>query len=205
MHVDTGVLLARRSDRVLDLAVGALAIWTVVFHLARLIGLTRDPAFGLWFVATVVLAVVLARSTGGWAAVGGHGSAGRIPAPPVVLGLAGAAVLAFVDVDGLWWPLAWLGLVGVMAVAAYAVRDGGSTPDTTGRAALHRTSRTAAISVLVLAGLAALLALVMVRPDLDDVFVVNRSAWVAANAGVFPDRDTIFSDDVLPVERPAAL
>ena len=205
MHVDTGVLLARRSDRVLDLAVGALAIWTVVFHLARLIGLTRDPAFGLWFVATVVLAVVLARSTGGWAAVGGHGSAGRIPAPPVVLGLAGAAVLAFVDVDGLWWPLAWLGLVGVMAVAAYAVRDGGSTPATTGRAALHHTSRTAAISVLVLAGLAALLALVMVRPDLDDVFVVNRSAWVAANDGVFPDRDTIFSDDVLPVERPAAL
>jgi hypothetical protein len=57
----------------------------------------------------------------------------------------------------------------------------------------------------VLAGLAALLSLVMVRPDLDDVFVVNRSAWVAANDTVFPDRDTIFSDDVLPLQRPAAL
>ena len=176
-----------------------------MFHLARLVGLTRDPAFGLWVLATVVLAVLLARSTGGWASVGGHGSAGRIPPTPVVLGLATAAVLAFVQVDGLWWPLAWLALVGVLGAAAYSVRDGGSTPATTVRAALHRTSRTAAVSVLVLAGLAALLALVMVRPDLDDVFVVNRSAWVAANDTVFPDRDTIFSDDVLPVERPAAL
>ena len=205
MHVDAGERIARGSDRTLDLVVGALAIWTVVFHLARLVGLTRDPAFGLWVLATVVLAVLLARSTGGWASVGGHGSAGRIPPTPVVLGLATAAVLAFVQVDGLWWPLAWLALVGVLGAAAYSVRDGGSTPATTVRAALHRTSRTAAVSVLVLAGLAALLALVMVRPDLDDVFVVNRSAWVAANDTVFPDRDTIFSDDVLPVERPAAL
>ena len=205
MHVDAGDRIARGSDRTLDLVVGALAIWTVVFHLARLVGLTRDPAFGLWVLATVVLAVLLARSTGGWASVGGHGSAGRIPPTPVVLGLATAAVLAFVQVDGLWWPLAWLALVGVLGAAAYSVRDGGSTPATTVRAALHRTSRTAAVSVLVLAGLAALLALVMVRPDLDDVFVVNRSAWVAANDTVFPDRDTIFSDDVLPVERPAAL
>ncbi len=205
MHVDAGERIARGSDRTLDLVVGALAIWTVVFHLARLVGLTRDPAFGLWVLATVVLAVLLARSTGGWASAGGHGSAGRIPPTPVVLGLATAAVLAFVQVDGLWWPLAWLALVGVLGAAAYSVRDGGSTPATTVRAALHRTSRTAAVSVLVLAGLAALLALVMVRPDLDDVFVVNRSAWVAANDTVFPDRDTIFSDDVLPVERPAAL
>ena len=205
MHVDAGDRIARGSDRTLDLVVGALAIWTAVFHLARLVGLTRDPAFGLWVLATVALAVFLARSTGGWASVGGHGSAGRIPPTPVVLGLAIAAVLAFVQVDGLWWPLAWLALVGVLGAAAYSVRNGGSTPATTVRAALHRTSRTAAVSVLVLAGLAALLALVMVRPDLDDVFVVNRSAWVAANDTVFPDRDTIFSDDVLPVERPAAL
>ena len=205
MHVDAGDLIARRSDRVLDLAVGSLAIWTVVFHLARFVGLTRDPAFGLWVVATIALAVALTRSTGGWAAVGGHGSAGRIPATPVVLGLAGAAVLAFVYVDGLWWPLAWLGLVGILVVAAYAIRDAGPTPATTVRAALHRTSRIAAVSALVLAGLAALLSLVMVRPDLDDVFVVNRSAWVAAHDGVFPDHDTIFSDDVLPVQRPAAL
>jgi hypothetical protein len=46
---------------------------------------------------------------------------------------------------------------------------------------------------------------VMVRPDQDDVFVVNRSAYVEAHSGAFPERDTIFSDEVLPVERPAVL
>ena len=63
----------------------------------------------------------------------------------------------------------------------------------------------AATSVVFLALLMALLSLVMVRPDRDDVFVVNRSTWVAEHDAAFPERDTIFSDDVLPVERPAGL
>ena len=63
----------------------------------------------------------------------------------------------------------------------------------------------AATSVVVLALLMALLSLVMVRPDRDDVFVVNRSTWVAEHDAAFPERDTIFSNDVLPVERPAGL
>jgi hypothetical protein len=58
---------------------------------------------------------------------------------------------------------------------------------------------------VALAVLAAVLSLVLVRPDQDDVFVVNRSTWVAEHAGAFPERDTVFSDDVLPSERPAVL
>ena len=205
MHVDAGDAIARRTDRALDLAVGALAIWTVLFHLARLVELSRDTTFVLFVVGVVALGVVLARSGTGWAAPAGPGSAGRLFYLPVVLGLAAAALLAVVEVDGLWWPLAWLGLLGVLVAAALAVRAAGSTANMTARAVLHRTSRAAAVSVLVLAGLAALLSLVMVRPDQDDVFVVNRSAWVAAHDGAFPDRDTIFSDDMLPVQRPPAL
>jgi len=60
-------------------------------------------------------------------------------------------------------------------------------------------------AVVALAVLAAVLSLVLVRPDQDDVFVVNRSTWVAEHAGEFPERDTVFSDDVLPSERPAVL
>ena len=205
MHVDAGDTIARRADRALDLAVGALATWTVLFHLARLVGLGRDSTFVLWVVSVVALGVVLARSGTGWAAPAGPGSAGRLSRLPVVLGLTAAALLAVVEVNGLWWPLAWLGLLGVLAAAVLAVQAAGPTANTTARAVLHRTSRAAAVSVLVLAGLAALLSLVMVRPDQDDVFVVNRSAWVAAHDGAFPDRDTIFSDNVLPVERPPAL
>ena len=50
MHIDTGDAIARRADRALDLAIGALAIWTVLFHLARLIGLSRDTTFVLFVV-----------------------------------------------------------------------------------------------------------------------------------------------------------
>ena len=70
---------------------------------------------------------------------------------PVVLGLAAAALLAVVEVDGLWWPLTWLGLLGVLAAAVLAVHAAGPTVNTTARAVLQRTSRPAAVSVLVLA------------------------------------------------------
>ena len=94
MDVDTGDTIARRADRALDLAVGALATWTVLFHLARLVGLGRDATFVLWVVSVVALGVVLARSGTGWSAPAGPGSAGRLSRLPVVLGLAAAALLA---------------------------------------------------------------------------------------------------------------
>ena len=65
MDVDAGDTIARRADRALDLAVGALATWTVLFHLARLVGLGRDATFVLWAVSVVALGVVLARSGAG--------------------------------------------------------------------------------------------------------------------------------------------
>ncbi|MEE3102239.1 MAG: hypothetical protein VX316_00635, partial [Actinomycetota bacterium] len=141
MHVDAGDAIARRTDRALDLAVGALATWTALFHLARLIGLGRDATFFLWVVSVVALGVVLARSGTGWAAPSGPGSAGRLSRLPVTLGLVAAALLAVVEVDGLWWPLAWLGLLGVLAAAALTVQAAGPTANTTARAVLHRTSR----------------------------------------------------------------
>ncbi len=77
MHVDAGDAIARRTDRALDLAVGALATWTVLFHLARLVGLGRDTTFVLWVVSVVALGVVLVRSGIGWAASAGPGLVGR--------------------------------------------------------------------------------------------------------------------------------
>jgi len=141
VRLDVGDAIARRSDRALDLAVGALATWTVLFHLARLVGLGRDATFVLWVASVVALGVVLARSGTGWTAPAGPGSAGRLSRLPVVLGLVSAALLAVVEVDGLWWPLVWLGLLGVLAAAVLAVQAGGPTANTTARAVLHRTSR----------------------------------------------------------------
>ena len=78
MHVDAGDVIARRADRTLDGVVVALAAWTAVFHLARLTGVGRDGAFGVWLAVVVAVVVALVRSGPGWAAPAGPGSAGRL-------------------------------------------------------------------------------------------------------------------------------
>jgi hypothetical protein len=73
-----------------------------------------------------------------------------------------------------------------------------------GRAGRHVAGPSAA-AVAVVVGLAALAAIGSAftqRPDADDVFVVNRSTYVAENAGPLPERDTLFSDEVFAVTRP---
>jgi hypothetical protein len=62
-----------------------------------------------------------------------------------------------------------------------------------------------AVAVAVVVSLAALAAFGSAftqRPDADDVFLVNRSTYVAENAGPLPERDTLFSDEVFAVTRP---
>ncbi len=209
--------VARWSDRLIDGSVLALAAWTVVFHLARWTGLPRDGALGVWLVGGVLWLIFRWRHpSSGWAAGGrsvglgsvepGHESGFGVLIAPGLLGI--AAVLAFVDVDGLWWPVLWCVLALLLGSAVReAIRRGVMRRAVLDDGALSQVGATsvAATSVVVLALLMALLSLVMVRPDRDDVFVVNRSTWVAEHDASFPERDTIFSDDVLPVERPAGL
>ena len=216
---------ARWSDSLVDGSVAALAAWTLVFHLARWTGMPRDGALTVWLVGGVLWLIARWLSPGTAEADGGRSVDGG-PAPSrsgfgvlVVPGLlAIAAVLAFVDVDGLWWPALWCGLALLLSLAVRGVvarvparrgatgSEGRNGPPTAGSSVTPVGSTSlAAISVVFLALLMALLSLVMVRPDRDDVFVVNRSTWVAEHDATFPERDTIFSDDVLPVERPAGL
>ena len=207
MATDTEAPTARWCDSLLDWVAGALAAWTLVFHLARLVGASRDATLVAWLVVLLAGALVLRRFR---------------PAEPddrsppasgasvnqsfvwlaVVGGLVCAAALAWLDIDGLWWPVVWLGLVGVLAGAARAVWRTGPGATATSRRVPVRGGSAA---VVTLAVLAAVLSLVLVRPDQDDVFVVNRSTWVAEHPGAFPERDTVFSNDVLPSERPAVL
>ncbi len=200
-----GARIARGCDVVLDAVVGALAAWTVVFHLARLTGMPRDGALALWVAALVVAAVMVRDGRLGFPSVPPAGTSRGVGPVVVVAALVVAAALAWVDIDGLWWPLAWLGVVAVLGFALRCVWRGGPSQHLTDRTAMGATTGFGASAVLLLAVLAALLSLVVVRPDQDDVFVVNRSAYVEANGGAFPERDTIFSDEVLPVQRPAVL
>ena len=208
---------ARRADQVVDGSVAVFAAWTMVFHLARWTGATRDVALATWLVACVAWLVgrwrfpATTELVGVSRPVGGGRRGFDAAAATGLLGV--AAVLAFVDVDGLWWPVLW-GALAVLLVLV--VRGTASDYGRVGRSGGESTGRSvqadpigatgvAATSVVVLALLMAVLSLVMVRPDRDDVFVVNRSTWVAEHDTTFPERDTIFSDDVLPVERPAGL
>ncbi len=200
-----GARIARGADILLDAVVGALAAWTVVFHLARFTGLPRDGALIVWLITLMLAALMVRDGRLGFPSVPPAGTSGGVGPVAVVASLVVAAGLAWLDIDGLWWPAAWLVVVAVLALALRAVWKGGASRHLTDRTAMGATTGFGASAVLVLAVLAAVLSLVMVRPDQDDVFVVNRSAYVEAHAGAFPERDTIFSDEVLPVERPAVL
>ncbi|MDG1989474.1 MAG: hypothetical protein P8J19_05205, partial [Acidimicrobiales bacterium] len=95
MPLDVGDAIARRSDRALDLAVGGLAIWTVLFHLGCLVGVGRDTTFGAWLLvlAAVGAAARVSRNRrhagqvagrgSGWALPAGPGSAGRLSRWPL--------------------------------------------------------------------------------------------------------------------------
>jgi len=198
-------VVVRWSDRLLDGSVAGLASWTVVFHLARWTGTGRDGALGLWLVVVAGWAVLRARRPAG-PEVPLPSSCDPVPdARWLVGGLAAvAALMAWVDVDGLWWPVLWAGLALLLLVAVRRSLPS-ARPPSIGAEPSPATSSGAAVAVLVLAVAMAVLSLVMVRPDQDDVFVVNRSTWIAEHDAAFPERDTVFSDDVLPVQRPAGM
>jgi hypothetical protein len=192
--------LTTRMDFSVDAAVVALAVWTGVFHVSVFLSLHRDLAMSLWILACALLLWLVLRRPG----------PARMPAttwsvPPfdrVHLGggLVVALMLAFLEPDGRAWPNVWVLTVAMLGYGLWVMQRG----ERTGPATAQSGHMSLAVrSVLLLALLAALLSLVMVRPDRDDVYVMNRAAWVEEHATSFPTRDTIFSDDVLPTQRPA--
>ncbi|HIM85158.1 MAG TPA: hypothetical protein EYM59_05290, partial [Acidimicrobiia bacterium] len=104
----TGSRVARGADSALDAVVGALAAWTVVFHLARLFDMPRDAALVLWLAVLVLGAVLVRSGRPGFPSVPPAGSSGGIGPVAIVAALVVAAGLAWLDIDGLWWPPAWL-------------------------------------------------------------------------------------------------
>lgn len=205
---------ARWADWLVDGSVAALAAWTVVFHIARWMELTRSVALVAWMVGLVAWLVFRRQfpvPSGGSPLALSTVRSANSRFENIAMGglLTVAAVLAWLEVDGLWWPGLWCALAGFLVMAVrQSVPAGGKGGDGAGRRRQVDpigATGAAAASVIILAVLMAALSLVMVRPDQDDVFVVNRSTWIAEHDTTFPERDTIFSDDVLPVERPAGL
>jgi uncharacterized membrane protein YhaH (DUF805 family) len=194
-------------DGAVTATVLAMAWWTVLFHVSVPLDLHRDLVGGLW-VAGSALGI-------GWAARR-HGPAiplalrsvrlpGRAVAALVAVAVGAAALSAtrWPDERPQWW-LFWLVVVAVTAAALCLVTTG-PTEGPLQEPDRSRVSPAAvAVVLLVAVGAAAGSALTQ-RPDADDVFLVNRSTYVAEHPGPLPERDTLFSDEVFAVTRPDAV
>ena len=192
--------LTTRMDFSVDAVVVALAVWTGVFQVAVLFGLHRDLAMSAWILVCVVLLWLVLRRPGPPRIQVARWSAPALDPVPLGGGLVVALLLAFLELDGRAWPVVWVLTVVVLGYGLWTMQRSDSSIHGDVQSG-HRSLTVR--SILLLALLAALLSLVMVRPDRDDVFVMNRAAYVEEHDSSFPTRDTIFSDDVLPTQRPA--
>jgi hypothetical protein len=204
----------RRAERMLDAAtdaaIVALGAWTVCFTVARALHLRADPTTTLWLAVVAVALYGLWRLRPGVDEVDGTDETAYEPVARPVLRdrriLAGAAAVLLaaaiavgrspLDEPG-WWAFAVPTVVALVAVAVVALRQ------PVVRVPVARDDdrvRAGVLVVLVVASLFAVLAAVTIRSDEDDVYLVNRSAWVEAT-GRFPVRDVLFSDQVFAVTR----
>lgn len=209
---DLGSRIAEVSDSVLDVVLVAFALWTAVFHLALILDWGRDLTAAVW-VALLALAAeiwylirVRRRRSRDHAA---DPEPGR-PAPSAprwligtaaAIGMASALYAAVVEPrGGGWWPV-WTGVVlaaglGVLVALRFRPLVGSATREE------PRHTAWPAIFVVGLALVMAALSVLTLRPDGDDVYVMNQALYVEARDAPFPERDTIFADQVFRDTRP---
>jgi hypothetical protein len=200
----------RVPDAAVSWFVGAIAWWTVVFHVGVPAGLHRDVAGAIWLGGLAVAAAVLLVRRPSDAPE--RFDDVRLPSTRLVAVLVAAAVGAaalsatrWPDQRPAWWVF-WATVVACSAAAVWLVAARARrlpAPDRSSRTA--QRSPAGALLVLGLAALAAIGSMVTMRPDADDVFLVNRSSYVAEHSGALPARDTLFSDEVFAATRPDAV
>lgn len=207
--------VTRAADLLLELAVVAMAAWTLGY----------DTALSTTHSATLALLVAaLLMLPGGWllwllhrGRVAGVEADDRLAAPvrrgPAVVVLrvvcvaaaAGAAVAVSLPGSMPRWSLVWApamaAAVGGLLAAGWAVR---AQPRSSGESRdLPRAVAVGGLVVVCAALGLATLSLFVSRPDADDVFYVNRAQYVAEHGRV-PVRDTMFGDQTYPaLEKPA--
>lgn len=190
------------TDRLLDAAVGAFAVFTVLFHLASRFDWSVTLTAALWFLALPLVLVVVLRGPHGAVRPGG---ADVTPGPVAVVAAVaavatGAAVAVgarLLDTPG-WWAF-WASVVVAELTAVVLVLRARPSPSPP---SVVPVTRRATFMVVVAAIAFAAASAVTIRPDADDVFLVNRSVWIEERADRFPERDTIFSDEVFVATRP---
>ncbi len=185
-----------------------LATWTVVYHACLVLRLGVPWAVGLEALALFAWGVLARRARRPQAGPEASPPA-QMPGPrptvaerrlTVLTVATGAAAALLVAFDVLWPAIAALWLVAALAGTAWAALrlrpepgpGPASSSDPVG------SPRTEALVVLAWATGAAVLSMLILRPNPDDLYYVNLSQWVVDH-GTFPVRDTIFSDLVFPM------
>lgn len=206
--------IQRVSDSALDVALVAFALWTVIFHVALALDWRRDFTALVWLaILTLTVEVWLLfrsrRSRQGSRPGADHRTTNR-RSPRAPAGLVGGAVglsaatavyAAVVEPTGAaWWPV-WVGVVattavGVVVALRFRPRLGVGTREE------PREARWPTLTVVTLAFLMAALSVMTLRPEGDDVYVMNQALYVEAHDEPFPERDTIFADQVFRDTRP---
>lgn len=188
-------------DRVCDLTVWTLGIWTVVYHVGLTVHLPTDAMLAVTAVLTGVTFLVLRRGGAGPAGAPPLWSweGGRLPVlVTVVVAAVAALVLSATGSYTLGWALCALALVPLLYIALHERREA-RDPEADGS-----TARPAWQSWLMAGGatLTGIVAMFTYRSDPDDAFYVNKAVFVAQH-GFAPSRDTMYSDQVLPAIRGA--
>jgi hypothetical protein len=193
--------LTRACDRLLDVGVVALGVWTLAYHACLLLRLGVP-----WAVAGAALAVVpacwltLGRAQDVPEAVPDPGRPLRVRRNRRVALLAvnlAAAVVAAVGfaTRGLPWIVVWLlWLVAAASALAFVVlRPRGNAQ----ASADVTTPRWELVVVAAWAVGLAVLASLIVNPNSDDAYYMHFAAWIGAH-GEFPLRDVLYSDQRFP-------
>lgn len=178
------------------------AAGTVAYHAGLLADLRRTAVTVVWaaLAAAAIGAVVV---TAPRAPDGLRRTVTTAPRRSTIAAIALAAAAAIVryawPASARWWWAFWALLIAALAVGVHAALTGGAATredEPTAAAA----DRGAAI-VLLLALALAIASLITMRPDLDDVYVVNRSVYIENHAGQLPTDDVVFSDQQLSGQR----
>jgi hypothetical protein len=189
--------LAGRVDRVLDAVVVLLATWTVVYHVALLVGIGSTTAL-------VLEALALVGAWFGLRLLNGSRERRESAHPPVRLPtgvavrvtLVAAVLAAVATAVSLPWVFVWVpwltaAVAGTWATAqAWSGRQVAPAAHSTDDAPEDAAGGWFAIGCAVVL---AVFATVTLRPNPDDLFYVNLSQWIAEH-GEFPLRDTLFSN-----------
>jgi hypothetical protein len=195
-------VVGQAGDAVLDAAVVAFALWTVVYDVDLAADWSTSVLLGAWL--SICALVALARAAAWWRDRRRDQHVATAPArryrtrasarPWLWLVVASVAAMVTVVARSTSWPAAWSPAAAFAAASLVAhARTRGDDPSPPAAATSYAGS---ALAALVALGVGAVTPFTLWLSN-DDVYYVNRSVWVAAH-GAVPVRDTIFGNQVLP-------